>query len=168
MKLTSLVGHWRRDPRTGRHVAAAARARRGASRPHSLLRLDTPAPAACDPPVSACLRFDYNAGTMRGKTGAMADRASACCACSFRPLRATVRQRRTQRQKAAQAAFTVCGREEAAIDAPVPVLPIPHCTALDGQDFNACCTSIAQDFNARCISTAPCCCNSWLPPRIAQ
>jgi hypothetical protein len=99
----------------------------------------------------ACLRFDYNAGTMRGKTGAMADRASACCACSFRPPRATVRQRRTQRKKAAQAAFSVCGREDAAeIDAPVPVLPIPHCTALDGQDFNACCTSIAQDFNARC------------------
>ena len=87
----------------------------------------------------------------------MADRASACCACSFGPLRATVRQRRTQRKKAAQAAFSVCGREDAAeIDAPVPVLPIPHCTALDGQDFNACCTS-----------SAPCCCNSWLHARTA-
>jgi hypothetical protein len=36
-----------------------------------------PAPAACDPPVSACLRFDYNEGTTRGKTGAMVDRTSA-------------------------------------------------------------------------------------------
>jgi hypothetical protein len=97
-----------------------------------------PAPAACDPPVSTCLRSDYNEWTMRGKTGAMADRASACCACSVRLLRAIVRHRRTQRNRATQAAsraaFRVRRREDGTeLDAPVPVLPTAlHCAGRPG------------------------------------
>jgi hypothetical protein len=74
---------------------------------------DGPAPAACDPPVSACLRFDYNEGTMRGKTGAMADRASACCAYSVRLLRATVWQRRTSQEvgSSSEASSLPCAQE---------------------------------------------------------
>ena len=111
-----------------------------------------PAPAACDPLVSACLRFDYNEGTMRGKTGAMADRASACCACSVRLLCDTVPHRRTKcdigalsaREAARRAAFRV-RREKKARNSTRPFRYCrPHCTALDGQDFNACVPFVAR------------------------
>ena len=42
------------------------------------------------------------------------------------------------------------------LDAPVPVLPIPLCTALDSQDFIACAPFVAR-------ATAHCCFKSWPP-----
>jgi hypothetical protein len=111
-------------------------------------------PGACDPPVPN--RFDYKEGTMRGRAGVMSDSASVCCSCSVGLLRATVRIRR--KNAARRAPFLVRRREDGTeLDAPVPVLPTPYCTALDGQDFNACVPLVAR-------TTALCSCNSWPPP----
>ena len=106
----------------------------------------------------------YNEVTMRGKTGAMTDRASACCACSVRLLCDTVPHRRTKcdigalsaREAARRAAFRV-RREKMARNSTRPFRYCrPHCTALDGQDFNACVPFVAR-------ATALCCCKSWPP-----
>ena len=132
---------------------------RGASRPNSLLCLARTgrhlllATLRCPPAFDSKGQCEARQEPWLTEPALAALAASGCCAppCGSGALIA----RMLDKQRGEQP--SVGAREDGTeLDAPVPVLPTPYCTALDGQDFNACVTFVER-------ATALCCCNSWPP-----